>query len=83
MKLVIATGARKALVKMPAADAQALSRRLRAVASDPYGDHPYAKSFGGGVGRVRQGDWRAVYEIDAEAGVMTVTLIGHRREIYR
>lgn len=36
------------------------------LAADPFGTHPFAKSFGGGNGRVRQGDWRALYRIDQE-----------------
>jgi mRNA interferase RelE/StbE len=32
--------------------------------------------------RVRVGDWRAVYIIDDAARLVTVTRIGHRREVY-
>jgi len=33
--------------------------------------------------RVRQGDYRIVYDIDDERQLITVVRIGHRREIYR
>ncbi|MCI0339616.1 MAG: type II toxin-antitoxin system RelE/ParE family toxin [Planctomycetales bacterium] len=33
--------------------------------------------------RVRQGDWRIVYELDDGARTVTVVKIGHRRDVYR
>jgi mRNA interferase RelE/StbE len=33
--------------------------------------------------RVRQGDYRIVYEVDDEAKTVDIVKIGHRREIYR
>ncbi len=36
-----------------------------------------------GLGKLRIGDYRVIYETDREHGLITVYLIGHRREIYR
>lgn len=33
--------------------------------------------------RIRSGDYRVVYRIDDSAQVVTVTRVGHRREVYR
>jgi mRNA interferase RelE/StbE len=33
--------------------------------------------------RVRQGNYRVVYEIDDSASHVTIYMIGHRREVYR
>lgn len=33
--------------------------------------------------RIRQGDYRVVYEIDDHDGTVTVFKVGHRREVYR
>ena len=33
--------------------------------------------------RVRVGDYRIVYEIDDSAAILFVTIIAHRREVYR
>ena len=33
--------------------------------------------------RVRQGDWRILYEIDDGARVVTIVKVGHRKEVYR
>lgn len=32
--------------------------------------------------RLRQGDYRIVYDVDDEARIVTVMKIGHRREVY-
>jgi mRNA interferase RelE/StbE len=36
-----------------------------------------------GLSKLRVGDYRVVYEADRENRLITVHLIGHRREIYR
>jgi mRNA interferase RelE/StbE len=36
-----------------------------------------------GLWRIRQGDYRVVYEIDDKAHLVTVVRVGHRREVYR
>ncbi|MDP1946971.1 MAG: type II toxin-antitoxin system RelE/ParE family toxin [Nitrospirota bacterium] len=33
--------------------------------------------------RLRVGDYRIVYEVDCEAGQITVHYVRHRREVYR
>jgi mRNA interferase RelE/StbE len=33
--------------------------------------------------RIRQGNYRVIYEIDDEASHITIFKIGHRREVYR
>jgi mRNA interferase RelE/StbE len=83
MRLILLPEAVKALRRMPRHDADALLARLEAVAADPFGVHPFAKAFGGGAGRVRHGDWRAVYRLDTPRGEMVVSRIAHRREAYR
>jgi len=83
MKLIILSGAQKTLRSMPKHDAMAMLGKLHLFAADPYARHAWAKSFGDGDGRIRHGDWRALYQIDN--GVMTVTFtrVGNRREICR
>lgn len=41
------------------------------------------KLTGGGGWRVRVGDWRAIYDIDDGAQVVTVLRVKHRRDVYR
>ena len=33
--------------------------------------------------RIRIGDYRVIYEVDEPSTVVTVTAIGHRRDVYR
>lgn len=33
--------------------------------------------------RVRTGDYRVLYEIDDDRSMVTITKVGHRREVYR
>jgi mRNA interferase RelE/StbE len=62
-------------------------RRLQAaidlLASDPR--PPAATRLVGGAGewRVRNGDYRIVYEIEEDRLLILVLAVGHRREIYR
>jgi len=83
MDLVIEAAALKALLRMPKADAAELRHKLKSFAADPYAAHPWAKAFGGGRGRIRHGDWRALYEIDGLTVTVFIVKIGNRREIYR
>lgn len=83
MRLEIEIQALRALLRMPKSDAGGLRAKLREFAAAPYDPHPWAKSFGSGQGRIRHGDWRAVYRIDGDVLVVTVLKIGNRREIYR
>lgn len=64
-------------------DAAGLRDKLKAFAAAPYDPDPWAKAFGGGQGRIRHGDWRAVYQIDGDALLVTVLKVGNRKEVYR
>lgn len=83
MKLIVLTSAQKMLADMPVRDGRAMREKLLAFAADPYGMHPWAKAFGEGMGRIRHGDWRALYQIDNGVMTVTITRIGNRREVYR
>ena len=77
--------AAKALRRMPREGAGALRAKLDAVADAPFGPHTNVERIEGvrdGF-RVRHGDWRALYVVDRERGVLRVERIGHRGEVYR
>lgn len=68
---------------MPAAERDALVKKLRAIEKDPYGHHPYAKRLQGSPGfSVRQGNFRAVYRIRGNHDVVVIT-VGPRGSVYR
>ena len=64
MKLEFESAALKSLMRMPKKDGAELLAKLKTFAENPYSPHPWAKAFGAKRGRVRHGDWRAIYEIN-------------------
>ena len=83
MKLVYERQAAAVLVTMPRQDARALRDKLELFAADPHARHSWAKSFGKGTGRVRHGDWRALYRIDGATVTVVVVRIANRKDAYR
>lgn len=70
--------------KLPVRDRERVEQRIDALAIDPrppqsiklVGPNPRAY-------RLRQGDYRIVYEVDDDALEVTVTRVAHRRDVYR
>lgn len=86
MKLVIGKLALKGFAKMPPQGRMALRAKLEAIAVAPFAAHPFdVKALKGAkdLYRVRQGDWRAVYEIIRTEETVVVLVIDVRGEIYR
>ena len=64
MKLIFSPAAAKALTKLPAKEGSALLSKLKQIAADPAGQFLWAKRLTGRQGfRIRQGDWRAIYNL--------------------
>jgi mRNA interferase RelE/StbE len=83
MALLVRPAAQKGLASTPKAERDALVEKLKAIANDPYGLHPYAKRLQGTPGfSVRQGNYRAVYRILGNHDVMVID-IGPRGSVYR
>jgi len=72
----------KDLVKIPKREQERIRTTLAqfAQAPRPPGSIKLSNS---NYWRVREGDWRIIYEIDDAARVVTVLRIRHRREAYR
>jgi len=84
LKLSLSPAAVKALTKLPRGEAAGLLAKLNQVAGDPMGQYPWAKRLTDQPGfRVRQGEWRAVYRLDHDAGEMIVDKVAKRDEVYR
>lgn len=85
MKLEFDKPALKGLRKMPAKDRMSLLAKLDAIAAGPFVKHPFdVKAMKGmkDVFRVRQGDWRAVYEVIRVGDTVLVLIIDIRGEVY-
>jgi len=81
-RLLIKPSAIKELEAAPVKDRRRLAARIQGLANEPRpagsekltGHDPY---------RVRQGDYRVVYEVSDAQRTVTVFKIDHRREVYR
>lgn len=84
LKIATSKAATKGLTAMPPRPRAALRQKLDTFAADPQGAHPWAKPLvGRRAVRIRQGDWRALCEIDHERQTLVVVAVEHRREVYR
>ena len=74
--------AQRALDKLPENDFQAVIEAIQELAQNPR-PRGVEKVKTMGLWRIRQGDYRIIYHIDDKQRLITVVLLGHRREIYR
>jgi mRNA interferase RelE/StbE len=73
----------KQLRDMQRADLQRVMDRVKALADDPRPQGSEKLAGMANAWRIRSGNYRVVYTIDDPAQVVTVTRVGHRREVYR
>lgn len=81
-KLLVTRSAAKELEAIPSKDRGRIITRIRGLADEP---RPAGaeKLSGEDKYRIRQGDYRVLYEIEDRQLIVTVVRIGHRREVYR
>lgn len=81
-KILIKPSALKEIDQTPKKVAQQLVKRISTLALDPR-PHGSKKLSGEEKHRVRQGDYRIVYQIDDALKIVEIVKVGHRREVYR
>ena len=74
--------AERELRALPLTVKDRVAATLQRLADDPKPHGARKLAYGPGW-RVRVGDYRVLYSIDDEAGLVAVFAIGHRREVYR
>ena len=80
MKLAYTTSAIRTLKKLPPAERSRIIAKIEAYASAPE-NLPKVKSLTDRDGyRLRVGDMRVIFMLDEDT--LTVTAVGHRRDIY-
>ncbi len=81
-KVLVRASAERELRGVPIRDIRRIVRKIQALAGDltPPGS---IRLEGETRYRLRQGDWRILYEIDHKAALIEIVKIGHRREVYR
>ncbi|MCC6160169.1 MAG: type II toxin-antitoxin system RelE/ParE family toxin [Deltaproteobacteria bacterium] len=74
--------AQKELSRLPNDIFERVRTKILALSENPRPDNS-RKLVGSRDWRIRVGTWRVVYRIDDDAREITITVIGHRREVYR
>jgi mRNA interferase RelE/StbE len=74
--------AEKELLALPGAVRERILKALRKLAPDPFAAAGVKALKGGGY-RLRVGDYRVLYTVEAEVLLVLVIKVGHRREVYR
>jgi mRNA interferase RelE/StbE len=81
-KLVLKQSAAKELEDLPGQERRRIVDRIKDLADDPR--PPGCEKLSGRERyRIRQGDYRVLYEINDPDRLVTLVKIGHRREVYR
>jgi mRNA interferase RelE/StbE len=85
MELIFEKKALQGLERMQPGPRKAVVARLRVIAANATAHHANVKPMVGrkGAYRLRQGDWRAIYDIDYQAQKMYVLNIDTRGKVYR
>jgi mRNA interferase RelE/StbE len=81
-RLEVKRSAAKEIGDLGKADCQRVIARIQLLASNPR-PHGCEKLSGAEKYRIRQGDYRILYEIDDAAKVVTIVKVGNQREVYR
>jgi mRNA interferase RelE/StbE len=81
-EVVVRASAERELRRVPQRDLRRIVRKIQRLAAAP--TPPGCIRLEGETRyRLRQGDWRILYEVDHEAKTVAIVKIGHRREVYR
>lgn len=80
--LLVKRDAEKELRRLPRRDLKRMLDRIAGLAADPRPPGVEKLSTLERY-RLRQGDYRLLYEIDDAVRTVTIVKIGHRREVYR
>ena len=80
--LEVKRSAAKEIAGLPKADCQRVVAKIQLLASDPR-PRGCEKLSGAEKYRMRQGDFRILYEIDDSAKSVIIVKIGNRKDVYR
>lgn len=81
-KLSVKRSAEKELRKISPPDLRRVVNTIKALAHDPRPQGVRLLKDPDRHWRVRQGDYRIIYEVDDAAHHITVIKVGHRRDVY-
>lgn len=75
--------AERELHALPDKDQLRIIEQIDRLAIDPHPPGSAKISGRGDIWRLRQGDYRIIYQVADKVRLVVVTKIGHRREVYR
>lgn len=81
-RIVIKKSATKEIEKIEAKDRSRIIEKIRSLATDPH-QLGSKKLSGQEKYRIRQGNYRILYQITDDQLIVTVVKIGHRKDVYR
>ena len=81
-RVVVARSAEKELAKLSSENQVRVAKSIRTLENDPF--PATAKRLKGREEfRIRVGDYRVLYTIEHKSRSVTISAIGHRRDVYR
>jgi mRNA interferase RelE/StbE len=81
-RLEVKRSAAREIGDLPKADCKRVVAKIQRLASNPR-PNGCEKLSGAEKYRIRQGDYRILYEIDNSTKLVTIVKVGNRREVYR
>ena len=81
-KIFFRESAKRELKELPKKDLLRTLDRIKSLGENPRGSDS-AKLKGDDGYRVRQGNYRVIYQINESKKIIEIVKVGHRREVYR
>ncbi len=82
-KVEVSSTAEKALKKIPKKDLTKIIEAIQILTINPFPEGCRKLSGEENIYRIRQGNYRVIYEVIGKKLVVLVLKVGHRKEIYR
>lgn len=82
-RIEVTPAARRALESLPKKVLRQIDKRILALADNPYPPGSKKLQDTEDLRRIRVGDYRILYLVEAERLVVVIVTVGHRRDVYR
>ena len=82
-RIEISSTAEKSLKKIPKKDITKIIEAIQILAINPYPDNSRKLAGEENAFRIRQGNYRIIYEVLGKKLLILILKIGHRKDIYR
>jgi mRNA interferase RelE/StbE len=82
-QLIYKASLKKDLRKLTLVNRRAVIRRILSLATDPRPSGATKLTASGGLYRVRQGEYRIIYNVHDDTITVEIIKVGHRSDVYR